>query len=121
MPAVPSTPPSPAAAPPSTASSKNTTPPPPCPFPGIIVSCRKSHRHVIPGPKFRFPRSPLLTISPSTNCLIFIFLPLLHPLFMHATTTLTARSLHYLELEEQYSAHNYHPLPVVLDRSEEHT
>ncbi|HLZ86959.1 MAG TPA: ornithine--oxo-acid transaminase [Puia sp.] len=35
---------------------------------------------------------------------------------MHATTTLTARSLHYLELEEQYSAHNYHPLPVVLDR-----
>jgi ornithine--oxo-acid transaminase len=34
---------------------------------------------------------------------------------MQATTTLSARSLHYLELEEKYGAHNYHPLPVVLD------
>jgi len=31
-------------------------------------------------------------------------------------TTLSDRSRHYLELEEKYSAHNYHPLPVVLDR-----
>lgn len=30
--------------------------------------------------------------------------------------SLTDRSLYYLELEEKYSAHNYHPLPVVLDR-----
>jgi ornithine--oxo-acid transaminase len=35
---------------------------------------------------------------------------------MQATTTLSARSLHYLELEEKYGAHNYHPIPVVLDR-----
>ena len=27
-------------------------------------------------------------------------------------------SRHYLELEEQYGAHNYHPLPVVLSRGE---
>jgi len=35
---------------------------------------------------------------------------------MQATTILSARSLHYLELEEKYGAHNYHPIPVVLDR-----
>jgi len=35
---------------------------------------------------------------------------------MQATTNMTARSLHYLELEEKYGAHNYHPIPVVLDR-----
>ncbi|GGA94313.1 ornithine--oxo-acid transaminase [Puia dinghuensis] len=35
---------------------------------------------------------------------------------MQATSTLSARSLHYLELEEKYGAHNYHPIPVVLDR-----
>ncbi|HEY4335772.1 MAG TPA: ornithine--oxo-acid transaminase [Puia sp.] len=35
---------------------------------------------------------------------------------MQATTSLSARSLHYLELEEKYGAHNYHPIPVVLDR-----
>lgn len=35
---------------------------------------------------------------------------------MQATTPLSARSLHYLELEEKYGAHNYHPIPVVLDR-----
>lgn len=29
---------------------------------------------------------------------------------------LTARSQHYLELEERYGAHNYHPIPVVLSR-----
>ncbi|HEY4111610.1 ornithine--oxo-acid transaminase [Puia sp.] len=37
---------------------------------------------------------------------------------MQATTTLSARSLHYLELEERYGAHNYHPIPVVLDRGQ---
>jgi ornithine--oxo-acid transaminase len=35
---------------------------------------------------------------------------------MQATTPLTARSLHYLELEEKYGAHNYHPIPVVLEK-----
>jgi len=31
---------------------------------------------------------------------------------------LSAKTQHYLELEEKYGAHNYHPLPVVLDRGE---
>jgi ornithine--oxo-acid transaminase len=33
-----------------------------------------------------------------------------------AQSPLTDLSRHYLELEEKYGAHNYHPLPVVLDR-----
>jgi len=32
------------------------------------------------------------------------------------STPLTESSRNYLELEEKYGAHNYHPLPVVLDR-----
>jgi ornithine--oxo-acid transaminase len=32
--------------------------------------------------------------------------------------TLSERSSYYLHLEEQFGAHNYHPLPVVLDRGE---
>jgi ornithine--oxo-acid transaminase len=39
--------------------------------------------------------------------------------FMHKTatpTSLTDLTRTYLELEEQYGAHNYHPLPVVLNR-----
>jgi ornithine--oxo-acid transaminase len=32
------------------------------------------------------------------------------------STVLTDRSRHYLELEERYGAHNYHPLPVVLHK-----
>lgn len=38
---------------------------------------------------------------------------------MHKTatpTSLTDLTRNYLELEEQYGAHNYHPLPVVLNR-----
>lgn len=31
---------------------------------------------------------------------------------------LSARAQHFLDLEHQYSAHNYHPLPVVLDRGQ---
>jgi len=37
---------------------------------------------------------------------------------MHTTIALSAASQHYLDLEEKYGAHNYHPLPVVLDRGE---
>ncbi|CAN5496122.1 ornithine--oxo-acid transaminase [soil metagenome] len=33
-------------------------------------------------------------------------------------TTLSERSAHFLHLEEDYSAHNYHPLPVVLEKGE---
>lgn len=35
---------------------------------------------------------------------------------MHPTLTLSDTALHYLELEEKFGAHNYHPLPVVLSR-----
>lgn len=31
---------------------------------------------------------------------------------------MSAKTTYYLELEEQYSAHNYHPIPVVLERGE---
>ena len=34
------------------------------------------------------------------------------------THALSERSSYYLHLEEQFGAHNYHPLPVVLDRGE---
>jgi ornithine--oxo-acid transaminase len=37
---------------------------------------------------------------------------------MHTTVSLTANSQHYLDLEDQYGAHNYHPLPVVLKKGE---
>lgn len=33
-------------------------------------------------------------------------------------TTLSAKSAAYLALEDKYGAHNYHPLPVVLERGE---
>ena len=33
-------------------------------------------------------------------------------------TMLTDLSRHYLELEEKYGAHNYHPIPVVINRGE---
>ncbi len=32
--------------------------------------------------------------------------------------TLSANAQHYLDLENQYGAHNYHPLPVVLEKGE---
>lgn len=34
------------------------------------------------------------------------------------THTISEKSLYYLELEEKYGAHNYHPIPVVLERGE---
>src|SRR4051812_42158228 len=34
------------------------------------------------------------------------------------THTLSQRSAHYLQLEYQFGAHNYHPLPVVLEKGE---
>lgn len=37
---------------------------------------------------------------------------------MNAVENLSDRSLYYLSLEEKYGAHNYHPLPVVLQRGE---
>ena len=37
---------------------------------------------------------------------------------IQAETAMSARSEHYLSLEEKYGAHNYHPLPVVLEKGE---
>lgn len=37
---------------------------------------------------------------------------------MNTVDNLSDRSLHYLSLEEKYGAHNYHPLPVVLQKGE---
>jgi ornithine--oxo-acid transaminase len=37
---------------------------------------------------------------------------------MDTTVSLSHSSQHYLSLEEKYGAHNYHPLPVVLNRGE---
>ena len=34
------------------------------------------------------------------------------------TQTLSERSAYYLQLEDQFGAHNYHPIPVVLERGE---
>ncbi len=37
---------------------------------------------------------------------------------MNSIITISGSTQHYLDLEEKYGAHNYHPLPVVLDRGE---
>lgn len=37
---------------------------------------------------------------------------------MHSTIAVSANTLTYIEREEQFGAHNYHPLPVVLKRGE---
>ncbi|SFQ20103.1 ornithine--oxo-acid transaminase [Parafilimonas terrae] len=34
------------------------------------------------------------------------------------THTISKKALHYLQLEEDFGAHNYHPLPVVLEKGE---
>lgn len=35
-----------------------------------------------------------------------------------STTSITKNSQYYIDLENQYGAHNYHPLPVVLEKGE---
>ena len=37
---------------------------------------------------------------------------------MHSTINFPGRSAYFLELEEKYGAHNYHPIPVVLAKGE---
>lgn len=37
---------------------------------------------------------------------------------MYSTEQLSDKTGYYIELEEQYGAHNYHPLPVVLQQGE---
>lgn len=37
---------------------------------------------------------------------------------MNTTINMSQKTTYYLELEERYGAHNYHPIPVVLERGE---
>ena len=37
---------------------------------------------------------------------------------MDTTTNMSEKTQYYLDLEEKYGAHNYHPIPVVLERGE---
>lgn len=37
---------------------------------------------------------------------------------MHTTVSTTAHTQQYIDLEEKHGAHNYHPLPVVLEKGE---
>ena len=37
---------------------------------------------------------------------------------IQADTQISANAAHYLALEEKHGAHNYHPLPVVLEKGE---
>lgn len=37
---------------------------------------------------------------------------------MNAVRDLSSGSLYYLSLEEKYGAHNYNPLPVVLEKGQ---
>ena len=37
---------------------------------------------------------------------------------MHSPISITANTKQFIDLEEKYGAHNYHPLPVVLNRGE---
>ena len=37
---------------------------------------------------------------------------------MHTTIQVSEKSQYFLDLEEKYGAHNYHPLPVVLEKGE---
>src|SRR5205809_7356691 len=37
---------------------------------------------------------------------------------MQSTVSISEQTSYYLELEEKYGAHNYHPLPVVLEKGE---
>ena len=34
------------------------------------------------------------------------------------THTISKKARHYLQLEEEFGAHNYHPLPVVLEKGQ---
>ncbi len=37
---------------------------------------------------------------------------------MHTTMPITDHTAHYIQLEEKYGAHNYHPLSVVLQKGQ---
>ena len=35
---------------------------------------------------------------------------------MQSTVTIPGKTEYYLQLEEKYGAHNYHPIPVVIEK-----
>ena len=35
---------------------------------------------------------------------------------MHSLNSLTEQTQYYIDLEQKFGAHNYHPIPVVLNR-----
>ena len=37
---------------------------------------------------------------------------------MNASTDVLSQTQYYLDLEEKHSAHNYHPIPVVLSKGQ---
>ena len=37
---------------------------------------------------------------------------------MYTLITMTEKTQHYIDLEDKHGAHNYHPIPVVLERGE---
>jgi ornithine--oxo-acid transaminase len=43
---------------------------------------------------------------------------IINPLLFMVTPMLSEKTQQYLELEEQFGAHNYHPVPVVLEKGE---
>jgi ornithine--oxo-acid transaminase len=47
-----------------------------------------------------------------------LFIDFKHSYIMSHATNLSAITQSYIQLEEQYGAHNYHPLPVVLEKGE---
>jgi ornithine--oxo-acid transaminase len=58
-----------------------------------------------------------------TLCRIFAIWPFILFLYfnyilMNPTIQISANTQHYIDLEEQYGAHNYHPLPVVINKAE---
>jgi ornithine--oxo-acid transaminase len=46
------------------------------------------------------------------------YLFILHQFYMTTNHDVSTNAAKYLALEDQYGAHNYHPIPVVLDRGE---
>lgn len=54
-----------------------------------------------------------LSTCPPISLLIYI-----NSIMIQATLELSANTQRYLDLEEKYGAHNYHPLPVVLNKGE---
>ena len=58
----------------------------------------------------------IFTSQPGGTSLLYFSFIILD--FMETTINMSEKTQYYLDLEEKYGAHNYHPLPVVLERGE---